>query len=458
MKVFVNFTGENPRIPSQTINTTTAKIIGGADEVQSYSPADFDPVFKKNIDRILTKRKGIWHNYWAPYICLKTLKSLIDGDYLVYSVESSYYEHSVYPLIEILSDLSQPILPFILVGGVKERYFTKRDLFISMNLDIPEVTDSWMLTPAYFLAKKCPASIDFFEEWLALTQIDEFVTDAPSKLGKDYDELLSHSHVGSIFSLLVKKYGFKRFPDPTDRADEVKLAWTRSGMPQEAFTSDFDEKIERPYPRILTVYWGENPFEYWLRTEIFNPKTKSFPFDKKRRNFEEWGLKIPDYQYESMILDKFVPTFIKQVRDDKRTFPEYLDMHSQLKEQGIEISWHLFNEIVFENLIQKFIYQMARGEITFPEYLKRRSALKKQGFKISAVREIACLVKYLITKKPFDAEPTERNQTASAPQPHVMSKASKKSACYRHPKLLEKPIVVFTASQGGMTAQEDLLR
>jgi hypothetical protein len=56
MKIFVNFPGGNPTIPSQTINTITAKIIGGADEVQSYSSADFDPVFKKNIDRILTKR------------------------------------------------------------------------------------------------------------------------------------------------------------------------------------------------------------------------------------------------------------------------------------------------------------------------------------------------------------------------------------------------------------------
>jgi lipopolysaccharide cholinephosphotransferase len=84
--------------------------------------------------------------------------------------------------------------------------------------------------------------------------------------------------------------------------------------------------------------------------------------------------------------------------------------------------------------------------------------LKKQGFKISAVREIACLVKYLVTKKPFDAEPEERAKTVPVSKPYIMPKTSKKSACYRHPKLLEKPIVVFTASQGGMTAQEDLLR
>ena len=34
----------------------------------------------------------------------------------------------------------------------------------------------------------------------------------------------------------------------------------------------------------------------------------------------------------------------------------------------------------------------------------------------------------------------------------------KRSPYYKHPKLLEKPIVVYTASRGGMTAQEDLLR
>jgi lipopolysaccharide cholinephosphotransferase len=34
----------------------------------------------------------------------------------------------------------------------------------------------------------------------------------------------------------------------------------------------------------------------------------------------------------------------------------------------------------------------------------------------------------------------------------------KRPVNYLHPKLLEKPIIVFTASQGGMTAQEDLLR
>jgi lipopolysaccharide cholinephosphotransferase len=300
-------------------------------------------------------------------------------------------------------------------------------------------------------------SVDFFEEWLALTQMDDLVTDAPSKLAKEYGELVFHAHVTSIFSLLVKKHGFKRFPEPTDRADEVKLSWTNLGVPQEAFTSDFDEKIERPYPRILTAYWG-NPFAYWLRTEIFNPKAKSFPFEKMRRNFEQWGLKIPDFRYESVIFDRFVPDFLKQVRNDERTFSEYLDMFSQLKEQGIEISCPLFNESIFENFIRKFIDQTARGEITIPEYLKRRSALKKQGFKISAVREIGCFVKYLVTNKPFDAEPEERGQTASVSTRHVMPRTSKKSACYRHPKLLEKPIVIYGASRGGMTAQEDLLK
>jgi hypothetical protein len=322
----------------------TARIIGGADEVQSYSPADFDPIFKKNIDRISTKRKGMLYQYWAsPYICLKTLKSLNDDDYLFYSVGDSYFEYSIDPLVEILSGLSQPILPFIAGCGVRERYFTKRDLFISMNLDVPDVIDSWYIGSDFFLMKKCPASIDFLEEWLALAQVDDLVTNGPSKLAEDYKELVRHDHVTSIFSVLVKKYRFKRFPDPTGRADELKLVWRRSGLTQEAFISNFDEKIERPYPRILTVAYGENPFDYWLRTDILKPKAQSFPFVQKRRNFEQWGLEISDYQYESAVFDRFVLNFIKQVRNDERTFSEYLDMHFQLNEQGIRISYSLFN-------------------------------------------------------------------------------------------------------------------
>jgi lipopolysaccharide cholinephosphotransferase len=389
---------------------------------------------------------------------LKTLKSLNDDDYLFYSVSDSYYEHNIDPLIEIMGGLSQPILPFIAGGGVRERYLTKRDLFIKMNLDIPNVIDSWHITSYFFLVKKCSASVDFFEEWLALTQTDDLVTDAPSKLAEDYGELFSHSHVTSIFSLLVKKYRFRKFPEPTDWADVLESLLTRSGMPQEAFTSDFDEKIERFYPRILTMYWNENPFQHWVRTEILNPKAQAFPFDKMRRNFEEWGLGISDYQYESAIFDKFVPTFLEQVGNGERSFPEYLDMHSQLQEQGIEISWHRFNEAIFENFPRKFIYQAAHGEITFNEYLKRRFDLKKQGFKISAAREIACLVKYLFLKKPFAAESDKGKKTASAQYQHIMLRNSPQNVCYKHPKLLEKPIVVFTASQGGMTAQEDLLR
>jgi hypothetical protein len=204
---------------------------------------------------------------------LKALKSLHDGDYLFYADGDSYYEHSVNPLVEILNSLSQPILPFVAGYGIKERYCTKRDLFIRMNLDIPEITDSWYVLSDFILVKKCAAAIDFFEEWLALTQTDDLVTDAPSELAKDYDELLWHYHIGSIFSLLVKKHRFKRFPDPTDSADEWKLVWTRLGVPQEAYVSNFDKKIERTYPRILTVDWGLDPFEHWVRTEMLNPKT-----------------------------------------------------------------------------------------------------------------------------------------------------------------------------------------
>jgi hypothetical protein len=81
---------------------------------------------------------------------------------------------------------------------------------------------------SFILFKKNDLIMKFVDEWLFFAQDERALTDIPNQLGKpNLPEFKAHRHDQSIYSILVKKYGFKRFAD----ISQFGNPW-RKDMPQ----------------------------------------------------------------------------------------------------------------------------------------------------------------------------------------------------------------------------------
>lgn len=199
---------------SQRKNSQTGKNIGKFDRVIAYSRKHLDINFQKKNRLILNNNRGAGYWIWKPYIILKTLNQLNDGDYLFYCDSGSYFIHSIRPLVDILEKSGQPIMCFQL--NHIEKVWTKRDTFILLGCDKPEFYNSKQRLGGFQLVKKCPESIKFYQEYLKFAQDRRCITDLPNQLRKpNYPGFRDHRHDQSIFSLLTKKYGYQCYRDPS---------------------------------------------------------------------------------------------------------------------------------------------------------------------------------------------------------------------------------------------------
>ena len=211
MKVLINY-GNNIFKKSQEINSQSALKIGGFDEVISYHPKDIDSDFYKKNKEILEQERGNGYWLWKSYFINKAMQNLSNGDYLFYCDSGSYFINSIDPIIKLCKQYNQDIIPFN-VGAI-EKYWTKRDVFISMNCDMPEFTDTEQRLGGFILFKKSDKSIKFIDEYLSLTQDYSLITDVENSLGSpNYNGFIAHRHDQSIFSLLTKKYKLEAFRD-----------------------------------------------------------------------------------------------------------------------------------------------------------------------------------------------------------------------------------------------------
>lgn len=109
-------------------NCYTAKTVGGFDGCMIWRRHMLDSQFVNENRGTLDQSRGAGFWLWKPYIILKTLHSVKDGDYVMYADAGSYYVADVDPLTRLMEKEKQDILLFRL--KYFERTWTKRDTFI----------------------------------------------------------------------------------------------------------------------------------------------------------------------------------------------------------------------------------------------------------------------------------------------------------------------------------------
>jgi hypothetical protein len=201
---------------AQKLNTKTGLLVGGLERAIQFGRQHLDAEFVARNQNVLNRRGGAGRWLWKPYIVVKALReAMAEGDALVYADSGSHFVRSIVPLIGLCAEIeSKPILLFTLRPSNTNRKYTKRDCFHYMGMDVPPYPDMTHILASYFICRKTPSTLSFFEEWLRYAQDERILTEEPNTCGlPNYPEFVEHRCDQSILSLLGRKYEIAALPD-----------------------------------------------------------------------------------------------------------------------------------------------------------------------------------------------------------------------------------------------------
>ncbi|MFG6367054.1 MAG: hypothetical protein K1W16_01260 [Lachnospiraceae bacterium] len=214
MIIAINYADKNFQ-RAQKLNSKTARQ-WGADKVIEYGPKDIDEAFFRRNREILTSPRGGGYYLWKPYFYRKAYDELGAGDYLVYIDSGAVYVNKIQYLIDCMEHEKVPIMIFSLEQERIEKKSTKRDAFVLTGCDEAKYTDTPQSIGGYLVCKKAPQVQAYLDEVLQYAQDSRIISDRPNVMGlPNYKEFTDHRHDQSVISLMSKKYGFKRFRDPS---------------------------------------------------------------------------------------------------------------------------------------------------------------------------------------------------------------------------------------------------
>ncbi len=209
-------------------NVKTAIEVGGFDTAKIYTMDDIDDNYKKrNLHFFKYKRLG-GYAVWKPYIILKRLLELKEGDILCYN-DSKYLWLKNIRVLEnnILKDKNIGVYHNKPNSGTHiEKQWTKNDAFFLMNIpnsntkfgnfvrNSPQVWSGFVLLRTSFDVTR------FISEWLTYNQDYRISSDSTNIIGQNDPIFRENRHDQSALSLLCKKWSIPmHFIDKTYMID-----------------------------------------------------------------------------------------------------------------------------------------------------------------------------------------------------------------------------------------------
>ena len=171
------------------------------------------------------KIRGFGYWVWKPYIVVQSLRSLLEGELLLYTDAGMLIISDPRRLIGCLND--SDVASFEL-HGCKEEDWTKRT--VMEELDTPdEHRKSWQRSASYILFRKSKFTDNFCETWLEMCKTKHLIDN--TALPTDFT-FKFHRNDQSIFSLLSKKFNVPSFRDPSQFGISYTTYYSNSDYPQ----------------------------------------------------------------------------------------------------------------------------------------------------------------------------------------------------------------------------------
>ena len=212
---FITFATPNgPYIKDAVVLCASATAVARFDTAFIGNMSLLDPVFKKRNAHILRHKRGAGYWMWKPYVILKRLAELPDGDVLCYC-DSSY---------RFLGDARNVADEWLSSGDIgachnkpndsawqehTDRKYTKCDAFEFMRVPsgderehIKSTAQAWA---GFVMLRKSETSVAFVREWLHHAQNAQIITDSHSITAPEDPQFMDNRHDQSIYSILLKR-------------------------------------------------------------------------------------------------------------------------------------------------------------------------------------------------------------------------------------------------------------
>jgi hypothetical protein len=155
---------------------------------------------------IRNNHRGFGYYIWKPYIILKTLNNMNNGDVLLYcdsGCELNYKNKN--HMDHLINIVNEKHLIVSYSPGLKNIDWTKRELFDFMGLNREQIGDSIQLQSGVIMMKKTDTIMSLINEWYNISCNHSLLTDNINTTIQ-FPEFREHRHDQSIFSLLCLKY------------------------------------------------------------------------------------------------------------------------------------------------------------------------------------------------------------------------------------------------------------
>lgn len=197
------FTNQVKRVTNEASST------GWFDKVIIETPETISEFLEEHKEFISSNKRGYGYWIWKPYIILKELQNLNDGDFLFYTDAGAYIlPHRKYRFDEycdILRDSQCPILTFG-TSGFSEIKFQKKRTLKRFGLDTNE---SFLLSnqieSGVICIMKNDNSLKVIREWFDVALEDNHSIFNDDGCGEEENlEFIDHRHDQSVLSILCK--------------------------------------------------------------------------------------------------------------------------------------------------------------------------------------------------------------------------------------------------------------
>lgn len=220
MKVLVSFADKKYEGSQKALTNSAMKF--GIDHFYNYGPESLkfsqiekEDIFYKRNQAILCQPRGCGYWIWKPYIISETIKTLNEGDIILYSDAAVKVISDLTPLFDLITEERGIILFEQADKNHINKIWTKRDCFKLMNCDEEKYWNGVQLTATFSLWRADQRCLDFLKEWQNYLENPLISTDFPTTTVGNFKEFKDHRHDQSVLSIMSQKYSLERFRDPS---------------------------------------------------------------------------------------------------------------------------------------------------------------------------------------------------------------------------------------------------
>lgn len=203
----------------------------------TYAMLKNEPEFQPHLPFVHSNSRGFGYWIWKPFAVRKALRSLPDGDTLVYmdactrlNIEGRdrFQEY-----LRWVRDSPYGVL--VLGSPHKVKCWCKMDLVVALNAT--RFLENEMPMAGILFLRKNPMTLHLLDTWCSLVSTHRFIDDSPSTI-PNHPKFIEHRHDQSVFALLSMIHpafeGSRQIPDteyhfPDKRPEDlVHPIWIQS--------------------------------------------------------------------------------------------------------------------------------------------------------------------------------------------------------------------------------------